>query len=115
MIKINDTNVTIMVTDMDKAIHFYQSIGLTLKNRWDNHYAMMTAAGVTLGIHPKGEKTPSSGTVSVGFMITDIKEVKTLLEKNKISFKYEDDGKSGLYCHFTDLDGTLLYFIQPKW
>jgi predicted enzyme related to lactoylglutathione lyase len=37
MINISETNVTIMVSDMDKAIKFYETIGLTLKQRWDNH------------------------------------------------------------------------------
>ena len=112
---INDTNVTIMVKDMDTAINFYQSIGLTLKQRWDNHYAMMTTKGLTIGIHPKEEGETSSGTVSIGFMIGDFNEAKALLEKNKITFKAEDDGKSGNYLHFTDPDGTILYFVLPKW
>ena len=116
MIKINETNVTIMVADMDKAIIFYESIGLTIKNRWGNHYAMLVTSGITLGIHPKDEKTSTtSGTVSIGFMIDDIKEAKILLDKNKINCTSEDDGKSGIYLHFKDLDGTILYFVQPKW
>ncbi len=52
MINIKGTNVTIMVKDMDKAISFYESIGLTLKQRWDNHYAMVVNEGITMGIHP---------------------------------------------------------------
>ena len=31
MITINESNITIMVKDMDKAVSFYESIGLTLK------------------------------------------------------------------------------------
>lgn len=116
MIKINETNVTIMVADMDKAISFYESIGLTIKNRWGNHYAMLVAEGITLGIHPKDEKpSTSSGTVSIGFMVDDINEAKVLLDKNKIPCTSQDDGKSGIYLHFKDLDGTILYFVQPKW
>jgi catechol 2,3-dioxygenase-like lactoylglutathione lyase family enzyme len=115
MTKIKDTNVTIMTTDMDKAISFYESIGLTIKNRWGNHYAMISAPGVTIGIHPSEGKNHSSGTVSVGFMIDDIADAKSMLTKNNISFKEENDGKSGLYLHFKDHDGTILYFVQPKW
>ena len=51
MINIQGTNVTIMVKDMDTAISFYESIGLTLKQRWDNHYAMVVTEGITIGIH----------------------------------------------------------------
>src|SRR5258706_12529482 len=115
MITINETNVTIMVKNKDKAIDFYQAIGFSLKNRWGDNYAMLTAAGLTLGIHPSDGKDLGSGTISIGFMISDISEAKTLLKKNSITYRDEDDGKSGIYLHFKDLDGTQLYFVKPKW
>ena len=115
MINIKGTNVTIMVKDMDKAISFYESIGLTLKQRWDNHYAMVVTEGITIGIHPAKDAELNSGTVSIGFMINTIEDAKALLDKNNIVYKAEDDGKSGNYLHFKDPDGTVLYFVQPKW
>lgn len=113
--KIKDTNVTIMVANMDTAIKFYESIGFTLKQRWDNHYAMICALGITIGLHPMNKSEPNSGTVSIGFMVDKITDAKELLDKNNIECREEDDGKSGLYVHFKDLDGTILYFVQPKW
>jgi catechol 2,3-dioxygenase-like lactoylglutathione lyase family enzyme len=115
MINITDSNVTIMVKDMDAAIHFYEQIGLTLKQRWESYYAMMITTGLTIGLHPKEEGETSSGTVSIGLFIEDFNEAKALLEKNKIIYKAEDDGNSGNYLHFKDPDGTILYFVQPKW
>lgn len=115
MIKIKSTNVTVMVKDMDRSISFYESIGLKLKQRWADHYAMVETAGITIGIHPGGDDHSHSGSISIGFMIDDINEAKVLLEKNAITAKKEDDGKSGIYLHFKDPDGTLLYFVQPKW
>ena len=114
MIKINSTNVTIMVKDMDKSIQFYEAIGLTLKQRWADNYAMIETTGLTIGIHPGGDNESNSGSVSIGFMIDDINDAKALLEKNHTSSKFED-GKSGTYIHFEDPDGTVLYFVQPKW
>ena len=77
---------------------------------------MLVTAGLTLGIHPKDDnQNTSSGTISIGFMIDDIKEAKALLDKNNIQGATEDDGKSGTYIHFKDPDGTVLYFVQPKW
>src|SRR5450755_2143604 len=99
MISIKETNITIMVTDMDKAVSFYESIGLTLKQRWDHHYAMMTAPGITIGLHPSEKTDTNSGTVSIGFMIETIDEAKTLLDTNNIAYTQEDDGKSGIYIH----------------
>jgi catechol 2,3-dioxygenase-like lactoylglutathione lyase family enzyme len=113
--KIKDSNVTIMVKNMDKSIDFYQKIGLKLQQRWGDNYAMISGGGVTLGIHPGGDKKSSSGTVSIGFMIKDIKKAAALLEKNKIKFKAQQDGKSGSYIHFSDPDKTALYFVEPNW
>jgi len=115
MISINDSNVTIMVSDMDKAVSFYESIGLTLKQRWDNHYAMVTAPGITIGLHPSEKADISSGTVSIGFMIDTLEDAKTLLDTSNIGYTSEDDGKSGIYLHFKDPFGTILYFVKPKW
>ena len=114
MIHISESNVTIMVKDMDKAITFYEQIGLTLKQRWDNHYAMVTAEGITIGLHPSEGADLGSGSVSIGFMIDNISEAKALLDANKIDY-HEDDGKSGTYLHFRDPDNTILYFVLPKW
>jgi catechol 2,3-dioxygenase-like lactoylglutathione lyase family enzyme len=115
MQSITGSNVTIMVKDMDRSISFYQGIGLTLKQRWDNHYAMMSAEGITLGIHPASTGETNSGTVSIGFMVNDIAEAKALLDANNIAYKEENDGKSGLYLHFKDPDNTILYYVKPMW
>ena len=115
MISIKETNVTIMVNGMDKAISFYESIGLTLKQRWNNHYAMMTAQGITVGLHPTETSNTNSGTLSVGFMIDNIEEAKKLLSEKNIAHTAQDDGKSGIYLHFKDPFGTVLYFVEPRW
>ena len=115
MITINETNVTIMVHDMNKAIAFYQGIGLALKQRWDNHYAMLTAPGLTIGLHPTEEKNTSSGNLSIGFMIDSVENAKSMLNEKKITHTEQEDGKSGSYLHFKDPFGTILYFVKPKW
>ena len=115
MIKLNDSNVTLLVKDMDASIGFYERIGMTLKQRWGAHYAMMNGGGVTLGIHPGGDEHTGSGTVSIGFMVDDIRVAAAELDKQQIAHKQTEDGKSGIYCHFSDPDGTALYFVQPKW
>lgn len=113
--KLTGSNVTIMVKDMNKSIAFYESIGLKLKQRWGDNYAMIEGPGITLGIHPGGNDESNSGDLSIGFMIDDCDEAKTLMEKNNIPITLSDDGKSGIYFHFKDPDGTALYFVKPKW
>ena len=112
--KINSANITIMVKDMDAAINFYLSIGLILKQRWDNHYAMITAPDVVIGLHPAEDKIENGNQISIGFMIDNIDDAKKLMEKNHIAYTFRD-GKSGLYVNFNDPDGTALYFTQPAW
>jgi catechol 2,3-dioxygenase-like lactoylglutathione lyase family enzyme len=114
MLTINESNVTLMVKNLDESIKFYESIGLTMKNRWENHYAMVETKGITIGLHPTDQKELSSGTLSIGFMVDSITDAMEMLKKNHITFKL-DDGKSGKYLHFDDPDGTDLYFVEPKW
>lgn len=114
--KLNGSNVTIMVKDMSKSIAFYESIGLKLQQRWGDNYAMVEGPGITLGIHPGGNENSNSGDLSIGFMVDSFEEAKSLLQKNNIKITHEaDDGKSGNYLYFSDPDGTVLYFVKPKW
>lgn len=114
--KLIGSNVTIMVKDMNKSILFYESIGLKLKQRWGDNYAMIEGPGITLGIHPGGDDESGSGDLSIGFMVDSFEEAKALLQKNGIAISGEDqDGKSGNYLHFNDPDGIALYFVKPKW
>jgi catechol 2,3-dioxygenase-like lactoylglutathione lyase family enzyme len=114
MLEIKDSNVTLMITDMDKAINFYETIGLTLKQRWDNHYAMLTAGSLTIGLHPADGSPTGSGAASIGFFIDNIDDARNILDNAAIKYK-EEDGKSGHYLHFQDMDGNQLYFVKPGW
>ena len=109
-------NITIMVRDMDKSISFYQSIGLTLKTRWGNHYAQVTAPGVVIGLHPTSDSslTGGSGSASIGFTADSFEEAKSLLQKLSIPSTSRNE-EGGQFLHFSDPDGTALYFIKPKW
>lgn len=116
MIKINETNVTIMVKDFEASLKFYESIGFTLKKRWESHYAMVTAPGITVGIHPTepGQEFNPGDSISIGLMIDNADDARALLKKNNIAFT-DEDGGSGLYLHFKDPDGVTLYYTVPKW
>ncbi|HTX87481.1 MAG TPA: VOC family protein [Bacteroidales bacterium] len=112
--KIDDSNVTIMVADLDRSIRFYESIGLKLKQKWEDHYAMVSAQGITIGLHPSDMPVRGSGSLSIGFMTGSLKEGVSLLEKNQIAYHLRE-GKSGKYAHFEDPDKTILYFVEPMW
>jgi catechol 2,3-dioxygenase-like lactoylglutathione lyase family enzyme len=52
---IKESNITINVKDLDNSISFYLSIGMTIKKRWGNYYAQLTAPGIIIGLHPTSE------------------------------------------------------------
>ena len=112
---IKDANITINVKDMDISIAFYQCIGFTVKNRWGNHYAQLTAPGIAIGLHPtsNGNLKDNSGNVSIGFTTDNIEETKSSLEQLSISTTLRSE-EGGQFLHFIDPDGTALYFIKPK-
>jgi catechol 2,3-dioxygenase-like lactoylglutathione lyase family enzyme len=113
---IKDSNITINVKDMDKSVSFYQSIGFTIKNRWGNHYAQLAAPGIVIGLHPTAEANlkENSGNLSIGFTTDNIEETKSALEHLLIPVT-EREEEGGEFLHFSDPDGTALYFIKPKW
>jgi predicted enzyme related to lactoylglutathione lyase len=112
--KITGSNVTVMVKDMDVAIRFYQTIGLDLKQRWENHYAQLAATDIVVGLHPTSDNLAPNKQVSIGFGVKDIAEAKSVLDANKIAYSFEE-GKSGKYTHFKDPDGTYLYFTELRY
>jgi len=114
--KIKESNITINVKDLDKSVAFYQSLGLSLKNRWGNFYAMVTAPGIVIGLHPTKTDmlVDNSGNVSIGFTTDNIEETRSELEKMSIVVKDRNE-EGGQFLHFNDPDGTALYFIKTKW
>ena len=113
--KIKSANLTINVSDLDKSIAFYQSIGLTLKERWGEHYAQLTASGIVIGLHPSKQSEPGTDkNLSIGFTAENFGTVNDELIKVGIKTKYRNE-KGGEFLHFEDPDGTSLYFINPKW
>ena len=112
---IKESNITINVRDLAKSVSFYESIGFTVKNRWGNHYAQLTAPGVTIGLHPTGDSNLSghSGNVSIGLTTEDFANAKSFLQRLSIKVT-ERKEEGGRFLHFVDPDGTALYFIKPK-
>ncbi|MBI1227510.1 MAG: glyoxalase [Bacteroidetes bacterium] len=114
--QITAANLTINVSDLEKSIIFYQSLGLKLEKRWGNHYAQLTAPGLVIGLHPTKAVNikASAGNVSIGFISDDFETTKSELTALSIDIS-ERKEEGGNFIHFNDPDGTALYFIQPKW
>ncbi len=113
--KIKDSSININVSDLDISIEFYEAIGFKIQNRWENHYALLNAPGIVIGLHPTNTKNliGSSGNVSIGFTTDDIEGAKSLLESLSIKLT-ERNEEGGQFLHFNDPNGTALYFIKPN-
>lgn len=114
--EILNSHVTINVKDMDASISFYKSVGFALKQRWDNHYAQLTAPGIEIGLHPSDNlnKPDDPKALSIGFTTADFETTKDELTQLEIPFN-ERSEEGGDFINFKDPDGTPLYFIKPKW
>jgi catechol 2,3-dioxygenase-like lactoylglutathione lyase family enzyme len=112
---IKESNVTIHVRDLNRSILFYEKIGFQVKQRWGEHYAQLTAPGITIGLHPAAEADlkGNSGNVSIGFTTDRFETVKRMLLEQHIAV-IERKEAGGQFLHFNDVDGTALYFINPK-
>lgn len=115
-------NVTIYVTDMDRAVRFYQeTLGLKLAYRFGDHWASIEAAkGLTIGLHPAREAVAAGerkGGPALGLELTgSIGEAMKTLEARGVSFEgIADEGKAGKFAHFHDPDGNQLYLAELNW
>ena len=109
-------NLTIMVSDFDRAVRFYtETLGLTLKFRAGNDWAEIEAPGVAIGLHPSGghSATGGAGGMSLGLMVTDIESAITTLQAKGVDFPrgWQPSGNLRL-APFADPDGTPLYLFQ---
>ena len=112
---IHGGNATVFVSDMDKAIAFYTDVlGLKLDQRYGEHWAEVSTAGLTIGLHPASEQAAAPGTpgsIQVGFGVEgSIEDVVRELESRGVSFPggVKQDGPIKL-AFFGDPDGNELY------
>lgn len=112
--EITNSNLTIHVADLQRAITFYQSIGFTVNQVWEPYYAQLEAPNLTIGLHPSKNKAPDSGNLSIGFKVQDLELSKSELQKLSIPFEATHE-EGGSFLHFADPDGTKLYFVKTNW
>jgi catechol 2,3-dioxygenase-like lactoylglutathione lyase family enzyme len=110
-------NVTLLVSDMDRAIAFYRDVlGLPMGERFGDHFAWVEAPGVRIGLHPGGKKpfTEHGRHMQIGLKVDDMDEAAATLEKKGVKLTRVDD-KGSRVANFTDPDGNPLYLIELKW
>jgi catechol 2,3-dioxygenase-like lactoylglutathione lyase family enzyme len=115
-------NVTIPVTNMDRAVKFYtETLGLKLAYRFGDHFASVALEkGLTIGLHPTSAEKPlgeGKGGPSIGLELSgSIEDAMKTLETRGVKFHgVADEGKAGKFAHFEDPDGNSLYLAQLDW
>ncbi len=114
-LSIKNATITINVSNLDRSIDCYKTLGFILEKRWGERDAEMIAPGMIIGLHPiRGKPQISgSGNTSIGFTCDDYEKVKPLLTEKSISSS-ERNKEGGKFIHFQYPEDTSLYFIEPK-
>ncbi len=107
-------NVTVMVSDLEAAIHFYTEVlGLKLDYRADGHWAQVTGPGITIGLHPGRQTRPLAAPheqMSIGLEVADLASAVKRLQLQGVQFITGIvEGKAVDIAEFADPDGTPLY------
>ncbi len=109
MIVIKDANVTVIVSDMKKAIQFYvQTLGLELKANYGDQYAQVHAPGVMIGLHPasaSGPKPGKSESLSIGFGVDNLNSAMSELKGEGVNFSRMVEDRPTKLAFFADPDG----------
>lgn len=75
--------VVLYVTDLDRSVRFYTSLGLVFEaekhGRGPAHYASVTDSGLVLELYPAGEREPTR--TRLGFAVDDTDVVLDALIK----------------------------------
>jgi catechol 2,3-dioxygenase-like lactoylglutathione lyase family enzyme len=115
-------NVTIYVTNMDRAVRFYtETLGLKLAYRFGDHWASVECGkGLTIGLHPTSSPVRTGefkNAPSIGLELEGTLEeaMKTLGSRGVQFDGVADEGKAGKFAHFHDPDGNLLYLAELNW
>ena len=114
-------NVTIFVTNMDRAVRFYsETLGLRLAYRFGDHWASVEAGrGLTIGLHPargemSGASQPNSPSIGLELEGTLDQAMKTLGARGVRFQGVIDEGKAGKFAHFHDPDGNQVTIWGAK-
>ena len=110
--------ITLTVSDLDRAVDFYERVlGLDKKYTF-NDYAGFDCGGVEIGIKTWGKlENPRQGEPCIDFLVGDVDDAFSLHSERGVGFHEEpkDTPWGGRIAHFSDPDGNALQLTQINW
>lgn len=103
------------VTDMDRAVRFYQEIvGLRLLERHDSNWAELDAGAVRLALHATREGAAAeTGGAAAAFRVEDLDAAQASLRGRGVEFVHRGEVEGyGRFALFPDPDGNLIELIE---
>src|ERR1700675_4278680 len=84
----SESQVTLMVPNMDEAVRFYtETLGLRLKTRYGDEFAVVEAPGLTIGLHPlPTPESPQAHSMSIGLGVASLETTMPQLAARGLRF-----------------------------
>lgn len=116
--RLQATMIYYYVSDMDKAIAFYNEVlGFPVKVRFENHWAEMDAGPVTIGLHPTGGTKPKKGGGTISCNVKDIEKFVTQIKAKGAKVGKIQTPERGKFVMVSDPDGNEIHVVEfdPAW
>jgi catechol 2,3-dioxygenase-like lactoylglutathione lyase family enzyme len=111
-------DITLTVSDLKKAVDFYENI-LGLQKKYEfKDYAGFDCGGVEIGLKTWGEKEkPRKGEPTIDFLVDNVDESYRTLKERGVNFTKEPEDTlwNARIAIFSDPDGNLLQMVQIDW
>ena len=114
-VKYDNAIVTVMVSDMGRALRFYvEALGLKEVARYGDNWAEIAAPGVRIGLHPGRKASTESREISIGLQVSNIEAATDALAAKGVKLSPIRDDTFIRLAHFMDPDGNALYLCEVK-
>ncbi|UCC64518.1 MAG: VOC family protein [Anaerolineae bacterium] len=110
-------DVTFTVSDLQRAVHFYENVlGLQKKYQFST-YAGFDCGGVEIGLAPGRTTKPQADAPCLDFLVGDLDKAHRQLRDRGVQFTKEphDTAWGSRIAQFTDPDCHVLQLVQVDW
>jgi catechol 2,3-dioxygenase-like lactoylglutathione lyase family enzyme len=110
--------VSLMVTDIERAIRFYGALGFTVREQRGDRCAELELPGLVLRLQRGGDpgwKRSGAFPCAIALQVERLEGAMLILRDRGVQFAPEVAEREGLrIAFFTDDDGTPLYLEEMK-